>query len=205
MTGSWRERKRDGGRHPHRVVTCRQTGGIVPATHHEQEISMLEPTRKLLTRTLIATIGAAALAVTNVAPAAAETIPALSGNVIDDAKSVCFSTNTVSGVVRNIGTGANCQFSNLWFIGLPVITFNAKAATFTFKAGTAPASSTNCRIRARSRDQLVQASSSFATATVVGSWQSLSTSAITVPANGYLFADCTVPQTSELGVVTYVP
>lgn len=166
---------------------------------------MLKVTRTSPSKTLLATLGAAALALAGIGSASAETIPALSGAVIDDAKSVCFSRNIVSGVVRNIGTGANCQFSNLWFIGLPVITFNAKSATFTLKAGADPASSTNCRIRARSRDQLVSASSSFATATVVGSWQSLSTSAITVPANGYLFGDCSVPQTSELGVVAYTP
>lgn len=161
--------------------------------------------KTLLTRTMIAIFGLGALALASVGPATAETIPALSGGVIDDAKSVCFQKGITNGVVRNIGTAGNCQFNNLWFIGMPVITFNAKSATFTLKAGAAPASSTNCLIRARSRDQLVQASSSFATATVVGSWQSLSTSAITVPVNGYLYGDCSVPQTSELDVVAYTP
>lgn len=157
----------------------------------------------LLTRIMIATVGVAALAITGTATA--ETIPAMSGGVTADHKSVCFAKSSVTGVVSNIGPAPTCEFSNLWVIGMPVINFNAKAATFSMKAGAAPASSTNCRIRARSRDQLVSASSTFATATVVGSWQHLATSAITVPANGFLFADCTVPMTSELGVVAYTP
>jgi hypothetical protein len=158
-----------------------------------------------LTKMMIATLGVAGLAIATTEPVVAETIPALSGSVASDHKSVCFASSSVTGVVRNVGPAPTCEFSNLWLIGMPVINFNAKAATFSMKAGAAPANSTNCRIRARSRDQLVSASSTFATASLVGTWQHLATSAITVPANGYLFADCTVPMTSELGVVAYTP
>lgn len=160
-------------------------------------------TRTLMTRMLIATVAATALA--SEGTAAAETIPALSGSVASDHKSVCFASSSVTGVVRNVGPAPTCEFSNLWLIGMPVINFNAKSATFSLRAGAAPANSTNCRIRARSRDQLVSSSSTFASASVVGTWQHLSTSAITVPANGFLFADCSVPMTSELGVVAYTP
>jgi hypothetical protein len=158
-----------------------------------------------LTKTLTAMLAAAALTLTGLGVADATTLPATMGAAQDPTKVACFRSDITGGFVTNFSTSASCQFNNLWFIGMPNDTFNLnKNAAFTMRA-TSLANGTNCRIRARSRDQLVTASSTFAQVTAINTWQTFVTSTISVPSNSYLYADCSIPQNSSVSVVTYTP
>jgi hypothetical protein len=158
-----------------------------------------------LTKTLTSMLAAAALTLTGLGVANAGTLPATMGAAQDPTKVGCFRSDIVGGFVTNFSTSASCQFNNLWFIGLPNNTFNLnKNAAFTMRA-TSLANGTNCRIRARSQNQLVTAASSFAQVSAINTWQTFATSTVSVPSGSYLFADCSIPQNSSVSVVTYTP
>lgn len=144
-------------------------------------------------------IGGAALVAMIAIPAAvaARGVPAIA-LFAQPADASCFAQSLGGRVVNT------CPTQRRAYLPLPVDTTGAHTVTVTAKRPTA-SSTVHCRSVAIDWSGNSSAFSLQSAVTTVGAWQTLSLSAVTVPASGALMLICDVDPNGEIGVASYTP